>query len=463
MMNKWSCLVSYLLAYLMSSCSIIGRENGEQVTNLVRAQIAQEVDWQKECYHDSLLTDIINKMANQKLSIDQAVQIALLNNPHVQAAFEEVGIAQADLIEAGLLSNPIFEGFIRYPDKKHLKSNTELSVMQSFLDLFLIPLRTKIAAAELQAVIYKVSHRIILLSFEVETTYYQLMAAHKKKTLLKMMIELAEVANQISLAQNRIGNVSDLDLNLRTAQYLEKTVELVEVEKEMIELRDMLNRLMGLSHDSCWIIEDEFSFIPECELDLDCLEWKAFNERLDIQAARWEVERIRRSFPTAEGWTFTDLQGGILTERDSDGIRVTGPQFAARLPIFNYGQAVNKRFMAQFRQAQADLIGLEIDSYAEVRKARNTLLVFRNQVIFYATKILPNQEQIVNSTEELYNVMGIGIYALLDSKRNQLQAYYNYYLALRDYWVAKVNLNKAVGGKFDIIGNHCREACEGEE
>lgn len=460
-MNKWFCFISCILTFLVSGCSTIGKENGEQAGELVQTQIAQSVNWRKTNYLDPLLNDLICKMASQKLSIDQAVQIALLNNSHIQATFEEIGIAQADLIDAGLLSNPIFEGFIRYPDKKHLKNNTEFSVMQSFLDLFLIPLRTRIASAELQAVTYKVSHEIIQLSFDVEKAYYQLMASLKKKTLLNMMIELAQVANQLSLAQNKIGHVNDLDLNLRTAQYLEKTVELAEVEKEIIEWRETLNQLMGLTCGECsWSIEDELPFIPDCELDLDCLEEIAFNERLDIQAARWEVERIRRSFPTAEWWTFTDLQGGILTERDSDGVRVTGPQVTASLPIFNYGQAVKQRFMAQFRQAQAALIALEIDSYAEVRKARDILLVYRNQVIFYAARILPNQQQIIHSTEALYNVMGVGIYALLDSKRNQVQAYYNYYLALRDYWLARVHLNQAVGGKLDVIENHRLEACK---
>ncbi len=453
-MNKWHKWgICTLLVAATTSCTRIARENAEQVMNVVNVKIDKKVRWHRNCYKDGCIREIIQSMICQELNIDMAVQIALLNNPRIQEAFENIGIAQADLIEAGLLSNPVFEGFIRYPDKKRLQVNTEISVMQSFLDVFLIPLKTRIATAELQQAILETSNKIINLSFEVEQAYYELIAAYKRRNLLKMMIELAEIANQISLAQKKVGHINKLEWQLRTAQYLEKTVELTEAEKEIIQLREKLNKLMGLTGcDICWSIESELPYIPDVEPSLDCLELMAFDERLDMQAVRWEVERLRRLFPTAEWWTFTELQAGVSSEREADGTKITGPQLSAALPIFNFGQAAKRRLLAQFRQIQDRLAALEVEVYAEVREARSILLIFRNQVIFYADHILPNQEQIFTSTEELYNLMGIGIFELLDNKRHQLQAYLNYYMALKDYWIAKVQLDKAVGGKLYLIG-----------
>lgn len=467
-MKKLYLIGAAIVAICFSSCTRIPSNPDQSVASLVSNRIDKEVHWRRGCFDDERIREIIQGMICQELSIDMAVQVALLNNPRIQEAFEDIGIAQADLIEAGLLSNPVFEGFIRYPDRKGLKINTEISVMQNFLDIFLIPLKTRIATAELQQAISETSNKIIDLSFEVEETYYELVAAHKKRDLIKMFIEIAEIENQISLAQRKVGNINKLEQQLRTAQYLEKTVELVEAEKEIIQLREKLNKLMGLTGcDLCWSVEQELPYIPVCEPSLECLELIAFNERLDIQASRWEIERFRRSFPTAEWWAFTQLQAGVSSERDTDGARVTGPQFSAALPIFNFGQAAKRRFLAQFRQAQDRLAALEIEAYAEVRQARDILLVFRNQVIFYAGKILPNQQQILTSTEELYNVMGTGVFELLDNKRNQMQAYLNYYMALKDYWTARVELNKAVGGKLYLIGSayqdmeNQEECCEG--
>jgi cobalt-zinc-cadmium efflux system outer membrane protein len=464
-MHRWQ-LVSLAtsLTLSISSCTKLPRGSEGKVARLIKTRIEKEVHWHQSCFEDKRIRQIIQAMVCQELSVDMAVQVAFLNNPRIQEAFEEIGIAQADLIEAGLLSNPVFEGFIRYSDRKELKINTEISVMQNFLDIFLIPLKTRIATAELQQAILETSNKIIELSFDVEKTYYELVAAYKKRNLIKMFIEIAEIENQISLAQKKVGNINKLEQQLRTAQYLEKTVELVDAEKEIIQLREKLNKLMGLTGcDSYWSVEQELPYIQDCEPSLQCLELIAFNERLDIQAARWEVERFRRFFPTAKGWAFTQLQAGVSSERDIDGTRVTGPQFSAALPIFNVGQGVKRRFLAQFRQAQDRLIALEIEAYAEVREARDLLLVFRNQLIFYAGRVLPNQEQILNLTEELYNVMGTGVFDLLDNKRNQIQAYLNYYLALKDYWTARVELDKSVGGKLYLIGSAYQEnqECEG--
>lgn len=468
-MHKWRMSLSTLLTLFISSCMHLPQEREVQVAELIEKRTGKEVFSHETCFEDDRIREIVQEMICQELSVDRAVQIALLNNPRIQEVFENINIAQADLIEAGLLSNPVFEGFIRYPDKKGFAVNTEISVMQNFLDVFLIPLKTRVAAAELKSVIYETSNTIINLSFDVEKTYYQLVAAYKRRDFIKMFIDISEIENQISFAQKQVGNINNLEQQLRTAQYLEKTVELADAEKDIVPLREMLNKLLGLTgNDICWSVQQELPYIPNSEADLDCLELIAFNERLDIQAARWEIERFKRSFPTAEWWTFTSLQAGVNSEKDKDGIQVTGPQFSAALPFFNYGQAAKKRFLAQFKQAQNRLATLELEAYAEVREARDILLVNRKQVIFYADKILPNQEQILSSTEELYNVMGTGIFELLDKKRNQLQAYLNYYMALRDYWTARVKLDKAVGGKLHLIGNayqnieNYKQQCEDE-
>lgn len=463
-MKKSYLIGATIVAICFSSCTRIPSNPDQSVASLISNRIDKDVHWHRNCFEDERIREIIQGMVCQELNVDMAVQVALLNNPRIQEAFEDIGIAQADLIEAGLLSNPVFEGFIRYPDRKGLKINTEISVMQNILDVFLIPLKTRIATAELQQAIYETSNKIIDLSFEVEETYYELVAAHKRRDLIKMFIDIAEIENQISLAQRQVGNINKLEQQLRTAQYLEKTVELVDAEKEIIQLREKLNKLMGLTGcDICWSVEQELPYISDREPSLECLELIAFNERLDILAARWGIERFKRSFPTAEWWAFTQLQAGVSSERDTDGTRVTGPQFSAALPIFNFGQAAKRRFLAQFRQAQDRLTALEIEAYAEVRQARDILLVFRNQVIFYAGKLLPNQQQILTSTEELYNVMGTGVFELLDNKRNQLQAYLNYYMALRDYWTARVELDKAVGGKLYLIGSAYQDIENQEE
>lgn len=388
-------------------------------------------------------------LIQQPLSVESAVQLALLNNPRIQALFEEIGIAQADLIEAGLLSNPIFEAIVRYPDRSGFMTNPEYSLIQNFVDLLLLPIRKKIAAAEYEKVKYSVAHAVLTTAFEVQKVYYSLVAAQMKRDLLKNIVELAEIANEIAIAQRNQGNVNALALQIRTSEYLRRLGEIGEAEAEIIHQRESLNKLLGLAYsDICMAVPSSLPDITSEEPNFDCLEQVAFEERLDLQAAKWEVVRYNRMFPTVQWWTFTNLAVGVSSTREpSRGSPwTTGPALTGAIPIFNYGQGARKRLWAQFRQASQRLAALEIDAYAEVREARDTLLVYREQILLYKNQIIPKQQEVVNSTEELYNIMSAGIYELLDAKRIEFTTTLDYQMMLKNYWLAKVALNEAVGG-----------------
>ncbi|MCE2983974.1 MAG: TolC family protein [Parachlamydia sp.] len=119
-------------------------------------------------------------MLENELNPEAAIQIALLKNPKVQSIFEELGIAHADLVEAGLLSNPDFSLEVRYPHKKNLLTNIEYLVTATFLDIFLIPLRTRLAAAEFEQAKRRVTNEILDLAFEVRQTYYELLGEQQR-------------------------------------------------------------------------------------------------------------------------------------------------------------------------------------------------------------------------------------------------------------------------------------------
>lgn len=442
-----------MLTCCCASCTTLPEANDCCVTATISDRLGKEVYWTDESAADSIAC-AIQELLQDDLTVDSAVQIALLNNRDIQAVFEEIGIAEADLVEAGLLSNPIFSAIVRYPDRSGFMTNPEFSIAQSFIDILLMPLRKKVAAAEFERVKFKIASAVLEIAFDVEEVYYELAAAQKKSLILKNIIELAELGNQIAVAERQVGNVNPLMLQLRTADYFARTVEAAEAEAEVIHYRERLNRLLGLTAPNlCWNVPSVLPYIPDCEPSPECLEQLALRERPEIQAAMWEVERYRRVFPTVQWWAFTNLYVGVSSTREPDigSPWTTGPSVAGEIPIFNFGQASRKRLWAQCRQACHRLAALEVTVQAEVREARDQLIVFRNQVINYSNNLIPNQELILNSTGEMYNAMAVGIDELLDAKRNQVTAYLHYQLALKEYWTKKVGLDRAVGGKLYLL------------
>lgn len=439
------CLLA-ILCILSFGCTRIPPADDFRVGCLVDNRINKQVHWNQGCCEDDQVCGAVQFLLQQELTVDIAVQIALLNNPDIQATFEEIGIAQADLVQAGLFQNPVFDGYIRFPDHHFLHLNTAFSITQNFLDIFLIPLRKKIAAVELEQAHLRVANAILNLAFDVQETFYNLQAEQGKQSILASLVDAAEASNQLSLAQKQKGNINVLDLQNRTNEYLKSKVELTQNQVELIRLRERMNKLLGLcSSDFCWRIVG-LSKLPEEEIPAECLESIALSQRADLGVARLEVERICRMLGVKHWWAYTNLGAGFSTEHEAEGFQETGPSFGGVIPIFNYGQADRARLYSMYCQSLEHLKALEIEILSEVRSARDQLIVNRNLVLTYQNELLPLQEQILSMSQRFYNTMSLSVYKLLDAKKQELQMQIDYISNLRNYWISQVALNRALGG-----------------
>jgi len=429
----------------------VPQENDNGISSMIMSRVAKETYWNQGCYEDERITNAIQTILQRELTADAAVQIALLNNPGVQEIFEGIGIAQADLVEAGLFSNPVFELFFRLPEKKDLVTNIEYTITSSFIDLFLIPIRVRVAQAELEQVTQRVTDEVLNLAFEVEQTFYELQAAQQRAKCLLSIVELAGIHSQLVSRQQFVGNVNKLDFQQIQARYLESKLEMARIQNEIICLKEKLNRLLGFCGDVQWQTSGELPKIDYQGLPIESLESVAFSERLDLQAARFDVLRLSRTLGIKQWWVYTDGRIGIGGERDPDGTNVLGPAFSGEIPIFNCGQADRMRLRAQLRQAQDHLAVLEIQVLSEVREAHNLLINNLEIINEYKLHIIPLQNEILESSEKLYNVMGIGVDRLLENKRQELYTYSNYIISLRNYWISRVQLDRALGGKLYLV------------
>lgn len=415
------------------------------VSSIIADRTNTYVEWYRGV--DINVQDLVEKILYEELTVEGAIQIALLNNPKIQETFEELGIAQADLVEAGLLSNPSFEIEIRCPPNKALRTNIEYLLTTNLLDLFLIPLRRKLATTEFEQTKLRVSNQILDLAFNIRETYYELITERKKIGYIKAIVELTSIISDISAKQSIIGNVNSLEFQLAQSRFFESTLELWQAQAEVIRLSEQFNRLLGLRADYCLILPE---ILPEelgyPGLDLCFLESIALGERLDVQIARLELVRLSQVLGLKNWWVYTNLKGGLAGEREPDGNNLIGPGFALEVPIFNYGQAARMRLFAQWRQAKERLLELEIRIQSEVREAHKLHMSYLGIINDYRSHLLPMQEKISASSEELYNVMGLGIDKLLENKRMEIIAFKNYIENFKRYLTSQVQLDRALGG-----------------
>ncbi|MGI8431084.1 MAG: lipoprotein, partial [Chthoniobacterales bacterium] len=101
-----------LVAALVTGCATPSASL-DRVQDTVGARTGKRVHWNRGGPEDAQIEQGVQALLRRQLTAGSAVQIALLNNRELQARFEEIGIAQADVIQAGLITNPNFSASFR--------------------------------------------------------------------------------------------------------------------------------------------------------------------------------------------------------------------------------------------------------------------------------------------------------------------------------------------------------------
>jgi cobalt-zinc-cadmium efflux system outer membrane protein len=438
-----------MAALALAGCASVSPKPAfEDVSKLVRERGGGALHWDQGTPADDQLKARVHELVRGQLTPDAAVEVALLRNQGLIATYEELGVAQADLVQAGLLRNPTFGARVRFPAGGGAVAN-DVSVAQDFIDLFTLPLRKRVAAAQLDATKARVGGAVLELTAQLRSAIVTLQAAQAIVEVRKLVLEAQEAAAELRRRQHAAGNISELDLVQEEASYQQGKLDLGRAEGQVVEDRERANRLLGLwgEESASWTVESTMADLPREEPPLEHVESLAVARRLDLAAARSEAQALEQTASLAGLTRFLPaLQVGVSTERDPEGVRVTGPELSVELPLFDQGQARAARLLAQIRKARARQSELAVNVRAEARALRNRLLTERGVVEHYRTVLLPLRERIVNEAQLRYNAMLLGVFQLLLARREQIEAYRAYLESVRDYWSTRAELERAVGG-----------------
>ena len=421
----------------------------EEVRAVVNERTGQRIEWMRDGELKEI-TSTVAQLLQTNLTAQSAVAIALLNNRSLQAQFEEIGISQAELAQASRLRNPQIVGSWRIADRPPSLLNAEYSVAGDVLDLLTLPARKHIAARNLEQTKLSVGHNVLRLASEVQTAFYSLQAREQLVKRLTAMVEVNDAAADLSKRQHDAGNINDLELFNQQTAYSQSRLDLAQTVVQSRADRERLNRLLGLWGDATnWKPTEGLPGLPEKELPLDKLESLAVSQRLDLAAERKSAQAFRDALRLKSSTRFLPgVTVGLDTERDTAGQRVTGPTLALELPLFDQGQPALAHLAAQYRQAQRSFEALAINIRSEVREARDALTATRDVTEYYERVLLPQRQRILRETLLHYNAMQKSSYELLAAKEREQIAERGYVEALRDYWIARTELERAIGGRL---------------
>lgn len=440
-----------LAALGLGACAHVNPEPAfHDVSEAVTARTGQSPRWARTDDAIKEAEEASRALLTDGLTVDEAVGIALMRNLSLQATFAEIGISQADLAQSGLIANPTLSGFVRFATPGS-GTNTEVSIVEDWLSIFLLPLRKKLGEAQLEQTKLLVADRVTQVVADTRVAYHTFEAREHLAKRLRLLVELNRIGEEFARRQLEAGTIGELDHVNQQALLSQSKVELALTESAARRDREALNRILGLwGEDTGWSIPDEIPEIPQAEMPLEGLEALAMNQRQDLRAARWGVDLVSRALSIKKKTRFfpIGINVGVETERDLGGQRVTGPNLSVQLPIFDTGKASIARLESERLRAMRQLDAIAVDARSEVREFRDLMVATRELAEFYRAVLLPQRTRILDLTLLHYNMMLKGNYDLLFAKQNQVEAEKAYVGAWRDYWIARAQLERAVGGKL---------------
>jgi outer membrane protein, heavy metal efflux system len=378
-----------------------------------------------------------------------AVKIAILNNRMVRAELAELGVASAELVQAGLLSNPVFSANAMVFDGG---TEIEFGLLGSFMDVFFLAARKRIGESELEATKARIARELVRIVHDVKRAIVRVRAARRLLDIEREVLRAAQASTDLMRELHRAGNVTDPKLTAEEVALAREQLAVARAEAALEEAREPVNVLLGLWGESvAWTVEGNLPDEPARDLDPDHVEARAIEANLELAELRAEATaEARRS--GIVGWEAVLAPGelGVVAKREAgDSEWGVGPALGFSLPIFDSGDARRAVAEARLEAILARHIARAVEVRSAARRLRQRVDALDAQVSFIRDEQLPKAARLVRETLRNYNAMQIGVFDVFAVKEQEIDAARDYVETLRDAWLARVDLEELLAGGVD--------------
>ena len=437
---------------LLGGCANFSEDRGFGLTQqTAKERLGRDAIWiRSESDADSVRQKVAALLA-QPLSADDAVQIALYNNPGLQATYAELGISESDLVSSGRIDNPRFS-FLRALD---LNRESKIEGILSFgvMSLITLPLRMEAAGRRFESTKRGVTAEMLRTASETRKAYYQAVAAAQTVQYMVQVKESAEAGAELARRMARAGNFSNLTRMREHAFYADATAQQARAQQAAIGAREQLTRLLGLADSMALKLPERLPDLPKTPRDEETIAKEAMQERLDITAARFEAEAMAASLGLTKITRFTNvLEIGRVRIDEGHDPRKRGWDVVFEIPVFDFGGARVAGAEVRYMRSAERIRETVVTAQSEVREAYSSYRTQHDLARHYREEIVPLRKKISDEMLLRYNGMLKSVFELLADSREQVMAVNGAIEAQRDFWIAEADLQMALIGKPTSLG-----------
>ncbi len=409
----------------------------------------------KQAMHgaDADVASEIAALLSKPLDAHSAVHIALLRNPKMQSIYAELDIATADVFQASRLANPRFGLAVLKPGSAVADRKVDTSLTFGFTDWLLLHSRRLQGTATLRSAQQHIASQIHGLALDVQQAWVNATATAQRAAVGAALADSTGLAAELAEKYHEAGNIDALSLSLHRAAASEAAIAATRAARGAIQARAQLQQLMGLgAADAPVILPGNLSLPAETTLDRTAMLATAHAQRLDLQAARSELQALSlRQQATRRFRWLRNGEIGAISEREGSGSTRGGVSAAVELPLFQQGQAELTRSTARRDAAAARVRALEVAIDAEVTSQLDQLSQLHTQLTLYREQLIPQRETVVTELTGRANFMLSGPFELLEAQQSLRAAESAAIEALQEYWQGHIALARALGAALPTV------------
>lgn len=437
--------IMLIATVLLGGCASFSQDGGmADVSALTSERTGQPVH-KNAPEHDEQNRQAIRDLLSRPLSADDAVRIALLNNRGLQASLAELGVAEANLVQAGRLRNPGLS-FGRLSGE----GDTEIDrgIFFDLAGLLTMPMRSRIESGRFEQAKLQAAADAVALAADVRRSYFDAVAAEQRAQLMARTKDAAEAGAELAQQMRQVGNWNLLDAAREQAFYSEAVTQLARSRQQAAVSREKLTRLLGLwQSDRAFTLPDRLPDLPAQLPAMNDLEARAMTQRLDVQMAKRDAASTADALGLTKATRFVNvLDAGYINKSETGRPRSNGYEISIELPLFDWGEAKSRKAEALYMQAVHRTADTAIRARSEVRASYLAWRTAYDVARHYRDDVLPLRRQVSDDMLLRYNGMLVSVFDLLADARLQMTAVDAAIAAQRDYWLAETDLQASLNG-----------------
>ncbi|MBL8359682.1 MAG: TolC family protein [Rubrivivax sp.] len=434
-------------AVVLGGCASFSADGGfGAVERTTKERTGKDLQWARSDADLDTIHKRVAELLAKPLTVDDAVQIALLNNRGLQADFSELGITEAEVVQAGRLPNPGFSfGRMRQGDEREIERGLHFNLAR----LVAMPLVGRMEARRFEQVKARVAMSVLSLAADTRKAYFTALAAEETVRYMRQVKEAADASAELARRMEQVGNFNKLQRAREQSFYANAVLQLARAEQAQRSTRERLVRLLGVwGQQAQFTLPERLPDLPASPKELPDIEQVAMAQRLDVQGAKLAAEQTASNLGLTRTTRFVNvLELGLMRNSSNEAPTQRGWEIGFELPLFDWGGARVARAEAVYMQTLHRAAETAINARSEVREAYTGYRTAYDIARHHRDEIVPLNQRIAEENVLRYNGMLIGVFELLADARTQIASVNASIEALRDFWIAQADLDMALIGK----------------